>query len=269
MQTLLVIDRIGDSREAIEQAATLAGWNVVSKAARTADAVIFTTDAAGMEQTLAGMAASKRSGAVVVLVADLSRAGRERIFGGTSTAARDVDAIFSRPVDAAAIFRRLNSIAAVHAAAENPTGPRMDVILARAIANEESSAAFYRQAAERVSDAATREVLESLMRDEVEHKHLIEEFTCGERPLPAGNVPGGSIVESLGSPEFTADLSPADAFLLAAKKEKLAVQFYESWARLYPAGAEHTLLLSLAEIERRHKMKVEDLFTNAAFPEAW
>ncbi|MEI7899217.1 MAG: ferritin family protein [bacterium] len=150
-----------------------------------------------------------------------------------------------------------------------PAATEMDVILARAIVNEESSAAFYRQAAKRMSDPVTREALEGLMRDEIEHKHLIEEFRSGVRPLPEGNTFGGSLVESLGSPDFTADLSPSDAFLLAAKKEKLAVEFYEAWAKLYPGGPERDLLLSLAEVERRHKVKVEELFTNAAFPEAW
>lgn len=145
----------------------------------------------------------------------------------------------------------------------------MGVILRRAIANEESAAAFYRQAAERLSDPVTREAIEGLMRDEIEHKRLLEEFRSGARPLPEGSTSGGSLVEFLGTPDFTADMSPADAFLLAAKKEKLAVEFYENWARLYPGGPERDLLLSLAEVERRHKVKVEDLFTNAAFPEAW
>ena len=64
-------------------------------------------------------------------------------------------------------------------------------------------------------------------------------------------------------------MSPADAFLLAANKEKLAVEMYENWAKLYPEGAERELLLQLAEVERAHKAKVEAMFTNAAFPEAW
>ena len=270
MQTVLVIDRVGDSRDTIEQAAVTAGWNVISKAARTADAMIFATDAAGMEQTLAGIAAAKRSGAVVVLVADLSRAGRKLIFGPNSTASHDVDSIFERPLlDAAAIFRRLNGILTARTATDNPIATGMETIVARAIANEESSASFYRQAAARVSDAVTRDALEGLMRDEVEHKKFIEEFKSGVRTLPKGHTTGGSLVESLGSPEFTAEMAPADAFLLAAKKEKLAVQFYESWAKLYPQGAEHELLQGLAEVERRHKQKVEDLFTNTAFPEVW
>ncbi len=144
-----------------------------------------------------------------------------------------------------------------------------DEIIARAIVNEESSAAFYRQAAGRMADRVTREALEGLMRDEIEHKRLIEEFRSGVRPLPEGSGIGGSLVEFFGTPEFTAELSPSEAFLLAAKKEKLAVEFYEKWAGMYPDGPERDLLLGLAQVERRHKLKVEELFTNAAFPEAW
>ena len=269
MQTVLVHDSLGDTQKAIEAAATAAGWNVISKAARTADAVIFATDMANVTQTLPKIAAAKRSGAVVVLVTDLSQTSRALIFGHGSTAAHDVDSIFCRPIDAAAIFSRLNGILAARKATEDPATTEMDVIIARAISNEESSAAFYRQAAARVSDAVTRDALEGLMRDEIEHKHFIEEFKAGTRPLPTETTSGGSLVESLGSPDFTAEMSPTDAFLLAAKKEKLAVQFYETWSKLYPDGTERNLLLGLAEVERRHKAKVESLFTNAAFPEAW
>ena len=145
----------------------------------------------------------------------------------------------------------------------------MSAILARAIANEESAAAFYRQAAERLSDPVTRDALQGLMRDEIEHKRLLEEFRSGARSLPEGSRSGGSLLEFLGAPDFTTDMSPAEAFLLAAKKEKLAVEFYENWAKLYPGGAERELLLGLAEVERRHKEKVENMYTNAAFPEAW
>ena len=151
--------------------------------------------------------------------------------------------------------------------ANTPTG--MDAVLDRAIANEESAAAFYRQAASRVTDARTREALEGLMRDEVEHKRLIEEFRNGARPLPEERTSGGSLLEYFGAPDFTPDLSPAEAFLLAARKEQLAVEFYEHWADLYPAGPERELLLRLAEVERRHKVKVEYLYVNTAFPEAW
>ena len=150
-----------------------------------------------------------------------------------------------------------------------PSATGMPAILARAIVNEESSAAFYRQAAGRVRDPVTRDALEGLMRDELEHRRLIEEFRSGARPLPRDSGSGGALLESLGSPDFTAEMSPSEAFLLAAKKEQLAVEFYANWAGLYPGGPERDLLLGLSEIERRHKLKVEDMFANAAFPEAW
>lgn len=56
---------------------------------------------------------------------------------------------------------------------------------------------------------------------------------------------------------------------LAARKERLSVAFCENRASLYPPGAERDLLLQLADVERRHEVKVSELFTNAAFPESW
>ncbi|MEI6148922.1 MAG: ferritin family protein [bacterium] len=267
MKTVILIDTANDSYEAIFQAAIAAGWNVISKAARTADAVVISADAAGLQPALQNLAAARRSGAVAVLVADFKHSGRDAVFG--STGMLEVDALFDKPVDGPAVMRRLDGIMAARASVERHEASEMDVILARAIVNEESSSAFYRQAADRVHDPVTRDALEGLMRDEIGHKQLIEEFRSGARPLPEGSTSGGSLVERFGSPDFTADMSPPDAFLLAAKKEKLAVEFYENWARLYPAGPERDLLLNLAEIERRHKLKVEAMFTNAAFPEAW
>ena len=76
-------------------------------------------------------------------------------------------------------------------------------------------------------------------------------------------------MEAFGAPQFGAELSPADAFLLAANKERLAVEFYENWAKLYPEGEERRLLLHLADVERGHKVRVEAMFANAAFPESW
>jgi len=64
-------------------------------------------------------------------------------------------------------------------------------------------------------------------------------------------------------------MSPADAFLLAAKKERLAMQMYRNWAALYAAGPERDLLLRLAEMERQHQAHVEAMFSDAAFPEVW
>jgi rubrerythrin len=270
MKTLFLIDTTGASREAIEAVFKVAGWQVAAcgDAAEcpvaTADAVVLAADAAGLGTALKK---ARALGTPFVLVADLDRSGWDRTFG--SREALEVDALFDTPVDAPALLKRVEGILAARRAAARPPAGGMPAILDRAIANEDASAEFYRQAAARVSDPVTRDALESLTRDEEEHKRLLQEFESGARPLPEGESSSGSLVESFGTPDFTPGLTPADAFLLAARKEKLAVEFYENWAKLYPAGAERDLLLRLAEIERRHKTKVEAMFTNAAFPEAW
>jgi rubrerythrin len=264
VKTILVIDTLGGSRAAIEKALRAAGFGVTSERTAKADAVVLATDAAGLGTTLEEVRAA---GVPVLLVAALDRSGWDRTFA--SAGALEVDALLDSPVDAAALVRRLEGILAARESVRGPDAARMSSILDRAIANEEASEAFYRQAADGVADAGTREALEALMRDEREHRRLIEEFKSGARPLPQGVTSGGSLVETMGTPGFSRDMSPADAFLLAARKEKLAVELYENWANLYPEGAERDLLLRLAEIERRHKVRVEAMFSNAAFPERW
>jgi rubrerythrin len=64
-------------------------------------------------------------------------------------------------------------------------------------------------------------------------------------------------------------MQPADAFLLAANKERLSARMYENWAALYEDGPERDLLLRLADMERQHLAHVEAMFSNAAFPEVW
>jgi rubrerythrin len=273
MTKIVVMDTVGDSRDAIQDGLRGAGWEVViggdpgEVAAAGADAIVLATDAAALGPSLKAIEPARSAGAATVLVVDLDRSGWDRTFG--SPEAFDVDAIFDKPVDAPALARRLEGILAARTKPGLSETPGFGAILDRAVANEEAAAAFYRQAAAGVTDANTRHALEGLMRDEEEHKQLIEEFRSGARPLPEGTTAPGSLVESFGTPDFSPDLSPADAFLLAAQKEKLAVEFYESWAKLYPEGAERGLLQRLAEIERRHKAKVEAMFSNAAFPESW
>jgi len=275
MSKVLVIDTVGDSHEALQQALQAAGWEIATTddptTARSApaEAIVLASDAAGLGRALAEVqAACKASGTPLLLVADLDRSGWDRTFG--TAEALEVDALFDKPVAAEALVKRLEGIRTARQDADRRSAtPEMSAIVERAIANEEAAAAFYRRAAEKVTEPTTRDALEGLMRDEQQHKRLIEEFRSGQRPLPKDTAQGGSLVETFGTPEFHAEMSPADAFLLAARKEKLAVEFYEKWAGLYPEGTERDLLLRLADMERSHKAKVEAMFSCAAFPESW
>jgi rubrerythrin len=174
------------------------------------------------------------------------------------------------PVNPRALVARLQGIlAAREDARQLMASSSMQVILDRAIANEEASTAFYRQAAERVSSPEARDALEMLAKDEQEHRRALEDFRDGRRPLPSGSPVTGALAETFGTPQFSVDMQPADAFLLAANKERLSARMYENWAALYEGGPERDLLLRLADMERQHLAHVEAMFSNAAFPEVW
>jgi rubrerythrin len=274
MSRIVVIDTVGDSVPVLKPALEEAGFTVAVETAleccpTAADAIVLATDAAGLAQALPQVQAIREaSGTPVLLVADLDLSGWDRTFSAPE--ALSADALLDRPVDPRALLHRLQGILAAREEAQAAVdAPGMEAILDRAVANEEAAAAFYRRAAETSSVPETRDALEGLMRDEEEHRRLLEEFRSGARALPTGTTSGGCLVEALGAPAFSAELAPADAFLLAAQKERLAVEFYENWAALYPEGPERDLLLQLAEVERRHRARVEAMFSNAAFPEVW
>jgi rubrerythrin len=275
MERILLVDTLGDVRAYIEQPLSDAGWDVLvaddAAACRTtaADAILLATDTAGLARALTHVeAVREKSGTPVILVANLDRSGWDRTLGAPESL--NVDALFDKPVNAPALIRRLAGMLAARDDVRKPAAASdMPSILERAIANEEAAAAFYRRAAQGVSNPDTRKVLESLMHDEEEHKRIIEEFRSGARPLPEGTTQTATLVEAFGTPPFGTGISAADAFLLAANKERLTMEFYANWAKLYPEGEQRQLLLHLSEVERGHKARVEAMFTNAAFPEVW
>jgi rubrerythrin len=275
MAKILVVDMLGDVHASIEGPLTKAGWevavtdDVLACRTATADAIVLATDTAGLARAQTHVdAAREKSGTPVILIVNLDRSGWDRTLG--SPESLNVDALFDKPVDAQALVHRLAGImAAREEVLTSGAAPEMSSILERAIANEEAAAAFYRRAAQRVANADTRQALESMMRDEEEHKRIIEEFRDGARALPQGTTQTATLVEAFGTPQFGTGISAPDAFLVAANKERLAMEFYANWAGLYPEGEERQLLLHLSEVERGHKARVEAMFTNAAFPESW
>jgi len=274
MKTVWIMGDQGDAAEALRQAFCDAGLDAYlpeddatgSGAGVKPDAVVVIAEPTNLGDTLSlALRFKEHAGAAVLLITDLDRSGWDRTFA--SPEAMSVDALFDLPPNPDAVLRRLLGILESRDAARGEPAQDMAQIVARAVANEEAAEAFYRKAAASVSDATTRDALSSLADDEKEHKRVLKAFEAGKCSLPEGETKTARLVESLGAPDFTADLSPADAFLLAARKEQLAVEFYENWAALYPAGRERDLLRRLAEVERRHKARVEAMFSNAAFPE--
>lgn len=267
METIWILDPARVQSIRLSPALEKAGWAVqtadnVSDISEDAAAVIVV---ASVENVQRIRRRSGLKGAPIIILASLDRSGWDRTFHDET--ALEADALLDLDAAPKAVVKRLQGILEARQRSSSVSAAGFEDIVRRAVDNEIAAENFYRKVAAVSRNATTRGILETLAREEAEHKRFLEEFLEGKRAFPTRPVSPTYIMEKFGTPEFSPDMSPADAFLLAARKEKLAIEFYESWAELYPEGPERNLLEGLADIERGHKNHVEELFVNASFPE--
>ncbi|MEE8420900.1 MAG: ferritin family protein [Dehalococcoidales bacterium] len=143
-------------------------------------------------------------------------------------------------------------------------------LLEKAIQKEIEAQTLYAELSRRVEEAAVRDALQALVRQEEGHQKLLEQYRDGK--LRGGALRKGQrldyrIVEKLDHREISADMALKDVFLLAAEREKTAHEFYLALAEIHPAGEAKKLMTDLAAQELGHKHRVEYLYTEVAFPQ--
>lgn len=146
-----------------------------------------------------------------------------------------------------------------------------DRIMLDAINEEILAREFYKAAAARMKDAAAADVFRRMGDEEDGHRRRLEEFRFNPNArVEFAKVAGDyGIAESEVLPRLSFEMKPADAFKLAMKKEQKAMEAYQALAARCSDAGFKSLYLELAEMERGHKTQLEELFVNAAFPEAW
>ncbi len=145
----------------------------------------------------------------------------------------------------------------------------MEAVIKNAIDQEELSRAFYLRLAEVVSPADTKETLRYLAREELEHKQFLEGCITPQGCKLNGRPQEVHLAELLEAPSFHDALSPKEALVVAMKREEGSQRFYKALAALQPPGEIRDFLEKMAQVELSHKTKVEYLYDNTAFPEAW
>lgn len=145
-----------------------------------------------------------------------------------------------------------------------------DKLMLRSIEQEIEARDFYREAARRVADTSVREIFEEMAQQEDHHREILETFRFNPTArVEFERVEDFGVAEETEMPPLSMDLSPADAFGLAMKKEQAALELYLKWASVTQDAELKRVYEELAEMERGHKARIEELFVNAAFPEAW
>jgi rubrerythrin len=139
-----------------------------------------------------------------------------------------------------------------------------------AIQREIEAHDFYRGLFDKVRDAAAKDALDTLAKEEQRHRAFLEEYKAGKLGADAlrlTQVIDYKIAEHLEKPDPAKDLESKDVYLVAAHREQSSWAFYTELAAVHSDGPAREMLLRMANEEKRHKEKVEYLYSNTAFPQ--
>ena len=143
-------------------------------------------------------------------------------------------------------------------------------ILDKAIEKEVQSQLLYIDLSQKARDEAAKEAFQEMVRQEIAHQELLEQYQRGELTVGALSIDKAidyHIAEQLDKAEISPGMQLKDVFMLAAVREMAAHDFYAGLAAVHPEGEVRRLLEGLADQELEHKQKVETLYTEVAFPQ--
>jgi len=143
-------------------------------------------------------------------------------------------------------------------------------IIKHAIANEVEARKFYEDAANTLKDPYLKTLFTSLAEEEKKHRDILTKiFTSNTIDRYFSETRDYKVAETVAEPELSMDMKPADAFALAMKKEEQAMKQYTLMANLCDDEEKRQVFLDLAAMERDHKLKMENAFTDVGYPEVW
>jgi rubrerythrin len=143
-------------------------------------------------------------------------------------------------------------------------------IISQAIEREIEAFTFYNAISKKAKDKALKSIFKTLAEEEKGHRLTLKAFLAkAPEKMQFSESKDYKIVDALATPPLTADLKPVEGIIIAIKNELEAMQMYTQLANASADKAQKKIFLELASMERGHKSKLEDIYTNMAFPEVW
>jgi len=143
-------------------------------------------------------------------------------------------------------------------------------ILKTAINNEVEAYEFYTNASLKSVNQILKDIFRELAEEELKHKKLLEGFLKDNSlKMNFKTDADYKISESVELPKLTKEMSFSDGIALAMKKEEEAMMMYQKFADATADKDQKNTFLQLAKMEKTHKTRLEDMYTNAAYNEVW
>jgi rubrerythrin len=135
---------------------------------------------------------------------------------------------------------------------------------------EVEAEAFYESIADRLQNKNLKELFLQFAREEKSHQAILKTFfnNPGNERQFDGSI-DYKVAETMEFPTLSDDMKPADAFAIAMKSEEMAVMRYKILSNGCGDPEQKKVFDNLAAMESEHKLKMEQAFVNAAYPEVW
>ncbi len=143
-------------------------------------------------------------------------------------------------------------------------------IISTAIDREVEAYSFYNSVSEKVTDANLKSLFKELAGEETSHREFLQKLLSKDiSSLGFSTTRDYKVADEVEMPPLTPDLKPVEGLVIAIKKELEAMQMYTGLANVSEDAEQKKLFTELAAMERGHKARLEDIYTNMAFPEVW
>ncbi len=140
-----------------------------------------------------------------------------------------------------------------------------------AIEQEIEASEFYNNASKKIAtDKNLKKTFEEYAIEELKHKKFLEDFLEGD--IHEFSIPSGAnyhVSETAIKPKLSIEMKFVDAVALAMKSEEEAMNMYLSLAKACVNIQQKELFVELAKMEEVHKVRLEEIYTNAAYAEIW
>ncbi len=143
-------------------------------------------------------------------------------------------------------------------------------IIGMAIDREVEAYTFYRTVSDKVKDKNLKKMFDELAGEEQKHRELLQNLSAKDpKAVHFSAAKDYKVADTIKLKPLSADLKPIEGMGLAINKELEAMQMYTRLAGASTDAAQKTIFTELANMERGHKARLEDIYVNMAFPESW
>ncbi|MDI6899602.1 MAG: ferritin family protein [Methanolinea sp.] len=143
-------------------------------------------------------------------------------------------------------------------------------IISNAINREVEAYTFYKTVSDKVKDANLKKLFNELAGEETKHREFLQGLLSKDvKALKFSAAKDYKVGDNIKTPDLKPDMKPVDGLVVAIKKELEAMQMYTALANNSEDAQQKKMFLELANMERGHKARLEDIYVNTAFAESW